>query len=260
MTRRYLIKQREPAEAQKKNSCQFNLTVPLFNVARRPRPASSLRTIASKPVAPEGRPSQSAHRRRSVRPVKVRPARNLRSERRRIAYHVPFFEESPASPQVDIALPSVSLPERPINALAAHVHSHAGDIPGSDSVHTGPKNSLRRMKSEPGFAERPSAARIGTRTERAQGLHRRARRAPSGTDARFVTTRISTRIGAQAERTRDLSQHASKLEPNGREIWAPTCVNAPPATASPPIRTHRRDLQVSRQTRWQSTASNQNMQ
>ncbi len=32
--------------------CQLKLTVPLFNVARRPRPASSLKAIVSKPVAP----------------------------------------------------------------------------------------------------------------------------------------------------------------------------------------------------------------
>lgn len=185
-------------------------------MARRPRPASSLRTIASKPVAPEGRPSRGAHRHRSVRPVKVRPARNLRSERRRIAYHVPFFEESPAWLQVDITLPPISLPERPASALAMRVHPHAGDIPGSDSVHTGPKNSLRRMKSEPGIAERPSAARIGIRTERAQDLHRRAHRAPSGTDARFVTTRISTRIGTRTVQVRDLGPYMRQCTPSDR--------------------------------------------
>ena len=61
----YLTKQQEPAGARKKNSCQFILTVPLFNVARRPRPASSLRAIASKPVAPSNRrtPGGSAARR-----------------------------------------------------------------------------------------------------------------------------------------------------------------------------------------------------
>ena len=160
-------------------------------MARRPRPASSLRTIASKPVAPEGRPSQGAQRRRSVRPVKVRSARNPRSERRRIAYHVPFFEESPAWPQVDIAPPPVSLPERPVNALAAHAHPHVGDIP----VHTGPKNSPRRMKSEPGISERPSVVRVGTRTERAQGLRRYAHRSSSGTDAGPTATRIGVQAG-----------------------------------------------------------------
>lgn len=90
------IKQREPAGAQKKNSCQFILTVPLFYVARRPRPASSLRTIVSKPVAPflggrwdslKSRPFVSAIRampvegessfwcRKRQRPVKVRGSR-----------------------------------------------------------------------------------------------------------------------------------------------------------------------------------------
>jgi hypothetical protein len=47
------IKQREPAGAQKKNSCQFILTVPLFNVARRPRPAPQFKRTMSKPVAPK---------------------------------------------------------------------------------------------------------------------------------------------------------------------------------------------------------------
>ena len=51
MTRRYLIKQREP-EAQKSCCRQFNLTVPLFSVARRPRPAAHLRPTLSKPVTP----------------------------------------------------------------------------------------------------------------------------------------------------------------------------------------------------------------
>lgn len=47
------IKQREP-EAQKCTSCQLNLTVPLFNVARRPRPAPQFEPTMSKPVAPDG--------------------------------------------------------------------------------------------------------------------------------------------------------------------------------------------------------------
>ena len=37
MTAAILIKQQEPAEAHKSYCRQFNLTVPLFNVARRPR-------------------------------------------------------------------------------------------------------------------------------------------------------------------------------------------------------------------------------
>ena len=51
---RWLVKtkQREPAEAQKKSCRQFNLTVPLFYVARRPRPAAHLRCTLSKPVTP----------------------------------------------------------------------------------------------------------------------------------------------------------------------------------------------------------------
>jgi len=40
-------------DAQKFESCQLILTVPLFNVERRPRPAPHLRPTMSKPVAPE---------------------------------------------------------------------------------------------------------------------------------------------------------------------------------------------------------------
>ena len=48
-----LIKQREPSEAHKKECCQFNLTFPLFNVARRPRLAAHLKLTLSNPVTPE---------------------------------------------------------------------------------------------------------------------------------------------------------------------------------------------------------------
>ena len=40
-------------DAQQKISCQLILTVPLFIVARRPRPAPHLRPTMSKPVAPK---------------------------------------------------------------------------------------------------------------------------------------------------------------------------------------------------------------
>ena len=46
------VMRREPVEAQKKSCCQFNLTVPLFYVARRPRLAYHLRHTLSKPVTP----------------------------------------------------------------------------------------------------------------------------------------------------------------------------------------------------------------
>jgi len=46
------VMRRGRTDAQKKCSCQLILTVPLFNVARRPRPAPHLRPPMSKPVAP----------------------------------------------------------------------------------------------------------------------------------------------------------------------------------------------------------------
>ena len=49
-----LIKQRGHTAHCK--SCQFNLTLPLFNVVRRPRPASYLKTIQSKPSRPRFSP------------------------------------------------------------------------------------------------------------------------------------------------------------------------------------------------------------
>ncbi len=83
------IKQREPAGAQKKNSCQFILTVPLFYVARRPRPASSLRTIVSKPVALKQREPAGAQKKNSCQFIltvplfyvarRPRPASSLRT-------------------------------------------------------------------------------------------------------------------------------------------------------------------------------------
>ena len=46
------VMRREPVEARKICCCQFNLTVPLFYVARRPRLAYHLRHTLSKPVTP----------------------------------------------------------------------------------------------------------------------------------------------------------------------------------------------------------------
>ena len=58
-----IIKQQEP-EAQKCISCQLNLTAPLFNVVRRPRPAPWFEPTMSKPVAPDN--TARKHWRRTI--------------------------------------------------------------------------------------------------------------------------------------------------------------------------------------------------